>query len=113
MSVFHPQLFGDLLHTHRRAAGLTQEQLAALSGLSARAVGDLERGAKIQYTWMSPFTRGLESIVTVELQKKGDDTLLQLRHANLPDDDLGHQHDGGWNQLVGVLSERFQARKNR
>jgi hypothetical protein len=62
---------------------------------------------------MSIFTRGLESVVTVEFQKKGDDTLLQLRHANLPDDDFGRLHDGGWNQLVGVLAERFQARKNR
>lgn len=49
----------------------------------------LDRAQKIEYTWMSPFTRGLESVVTVELERQGDDTLLHLRHANLPDDDLG------------------------
>lgn len=74
---------------------------------------DLERGVKIQYSWVSIFTRGLESVVTVELLKKGDDTLLQLRHANLPDDELGRMHDDGWSRLVGILAERFQARKNR
>jgi tetratricopeptide (TPR) repeat protein/transcriptional regulator with XRE-family HTH domain len=36
--------FGDLLRRHRHAAGLTQEELAERSGLSVRAVGDMERG---------------------------------------------------------------------
>lgn len=36
--------FGVLLRSHRTAARLTQEELAAKSGLSIRAVGDLERG---------------------------------------------------------------------
>jgi transcriptional regulator with XRE-family HTH domain/tetratricopeptide (TPR) repeat protein len=34
----------DLLSRHRRAAGLTQEELAAASGISARAISDMERG---------------------------------------------------------------------
>lgn len=66
---------------------------------------------KIEYTWMSPFTRGLESIVTVELEKKGDDTLLQLRHANLPDDEGGHAHNAGWASRIDALVERFQTRR--
>jgi transcriptional regulator with XRE-family HTH domain len=36
--------FGTILRTFRRAAGLSQEDLAALAGLSTHAVGDLERG---------------------------------------------------------------------
>ncbi len=36
--------FAHLLRRYRRAAGLTQEQLAEQAGLSARAVSDLERG---------------------------------------------------------------------
>lgn len=36
--------FGLLLRSHRNAARLTQEELAAKSGLSIRTVGDLERG---------------------------------------------------------------------
>lgn len=38
--------FGDLLRQHRRAAELTQEELAARAGLSARGINDLERGAR-------------------------------------------------------------------
>jgi DNA-binding XRE family transcriptional regulator/DNA polymerase III delta prime subunit len=36
--------FGSMLRRFRRAAGLSQEELAALAGLSTHAVGDLERG---------------------------------------------------------------------
>ncbi|GHF52079.1 transcriptional regulator with XRE-family HTH domain/energy-coupling factor transporter ATP-binding protein EcfA2 [Amycolatopsis bartoniae] len=36
--------FGQLLLSHRRAAGLTQAELARASGMSVRALRDLERG---------------------------------------------------------------------
>ncbi|WBQ06768.1 XRE family transcriptional regulator [Kribbella sp. CA-293567] len=38
--------FGALLHRHRRAGGLTQEQLAAKAGVSLAAIGALERGVR-------------------------------------------------------------------
>ena len=36
--------FGDLLRDHRRAAGLTQEELAERAGVSPRSISELERG---------------------------------------------------------------------
>ncbi|HYQ63779.1 MAG TPA: NB-ARC domain-containing protein [Actinophytocola sp.] len=39
-----PSTFGDLVVRHRRASGLTQEALAEASGMSVRALRDLERG---------------------------------------------------------------------
>ncbi|HEX6356342.1 ATP-binding protein [Actinophytocola sp.] len=36
--------FPQLLARHRKAAGLTQEELAARSGISSRAISDMERG---------------------------------------------------------------------
>src|SRR5579862_9360353 len=38
--------FGELLRRYRKAAGLTQEELAERAGLSARGISDLERGIK-------------------------------------------------------------------
>ncbi len=67
----------------------------------------LDRGRKIQYTWMSRHTKGLESVVTVTLQKKGDDTLLTLNHANIPDDEMGHAHEQGWSHYLGIFEKRF------
>lgn len=38
--------FGSLLRRHRRAAGLTQEELAAQAGMSAHGIADLEAGRR-------------------------------------------------------------------
>ena len=73
----------------------------------------IERNARAQYTWMSTFTRGLESIVTVTFEKRGDDTLVTLTHANLPDDDYGRLHDDGWTQCLGLFVEQFPAARPR
>jgi non-specific serine/threonine protein kinase len=37
--------FGDLLRDYRRAAGLTQEQLAECAGISPRSISEMERGS--------------------------------------------------------------------
>jgi predicted ATPase/DNA-binding XRE family transcriptional regulator len=41
-----PGLFGATLKAHREAAGFTQEELATIAGLSAKAVSALERGER-------------------------------------------------------------------
>ena len=67
----------------------------------------VDRPKKVQYTWMSRHTRGIESVVTVTFQKKGEDTLLTLNHANLPDDDMGHAHEAGWKHYLELFDQRF------
>lgn len=46
MASVQPRSFGDLLRRYRVAAGLTQEELAERAGLSRRAIGALETGAR-------------------------------------------------------------------
>ncbi|HLK89485.1 MAG TPA: SRPBCC domain-containing protein [Polyangia bacterium] len=70
----------------------------------------VERNRRVQYAWMSPFTNGLESTVTVTFEKKGDDTLLTLTHAGLPDDDHGRLHEDGWNGCLGTFVGELGAR---
>ncbi len=41
--------FGDVLRRQRRAAGLTQEELAERAGVSPRTIGDIERGIARSY----------------------------------------------------------------
>src|SRR3954467_5945690 len=48
MATSRGETLGDLLRRYRREAGLTQEELAERANLSARAVSDLERGAKLR-----------------------------------------------------------------
>jgi uncharacterized protein YndB with AHSA1/START domain len=68
----------------------------------------LEKPKRIVHTWMSWFTHGLETTVTVTFDPKGRDTLLTLRHAGLPDDERGRAHHGGWTHYLGRLLERFE-----
>jgi len=58
---------------------------------------EIERRGRIQHTWMSPNTSGLESTVTVTFTGKGKETLMTLVHSGLPDSDGGRSHEKGWN----------------
>jgi uncharacterized protein YndB with AHSA1/START domain len=67
----------------------------------------VERPGRIQHTWMSPNTSGLESTVTVTFQKKGEGTLMTLVHSGLPDTDGGRSHEKGWTYFLGIFPEQF------
>jgi uncharacterized protein YndB with AHSA1/START domain len=67
----------------------------------------LERGRTIEYTWVSEATHGLESLVTITLARRDGGTELTLRHSNLPDDDMGREHQGGWTWYLDVLARKF------
>ena len=68
----------------------------------------LHRGKKIQMSWMSPMTKGLESELTVSFVKKGGGTLLTLKHAKLPVGREGMAHDDGWKYYLGNLMSWFE-----
>jgi uncharacterized protein YndB with AHSA1/START domain len=71
----------------------------------------LERGKRIELDWMSYNTCGMESKVTVTLKAKGDETLLTLNHANIPDNELGRAHEQGWAHFTGLLEQKFAKAK--
>ncbi|HVU49644.1 MAG TPA: SRPBCC domain-containing protein [Polyangia bacterium] len=73
----------------------------------------IERDRSVQCGWMSPFTDGRESVVTVTFEKKGGDTLLTLTHADLPDSEEGRLHDDGWKECLGKFGESFPAGRAR
>lgn len=67
----------------------------------------VERGVRLQHTWVSPHTLGEESTVTVTFEKRGDDTLMTLVHSGLPDTEGGRSHEKGWNYFLGIFPEQF------
>jgi uncharacterized protein YndB with AHSA1/START domain len=67
----------------------------------------LERPARIQHTWMSPNTSGLESTVTVTFSEKGRHTVMSLVHGGLPDTDGGRSHEKGWNFFLGGFADQL------
>ena len=72
----------------------------------------LERPHVVEFTWMSEGTKGAESVVTVTLQPRGDQTEVTLRHAGVPDDELGHQHKEGWTWILNALADALAARRS-
>ena len=55
----------------------------------------VDRPKRIQHTWVSQHTRGLETVVTVDLKPQGQATMLTLRHEGVPDDEMGRMHEMG------------------
>lgn len=70
----------------------------------------LDRPRLIEHTWMSEATQGIETVVTISLEAKGAQTLLTLKHADIPDDEMGKSHEQGWNFIVGAVEQRFAKR---
>jgi uncharacterized protein YndB with AHSA1/START domain len=68
---------------------------------------EIERPGRIQHTWMSPSTSGLESTVTVTFQNHGEGTLMTLLHSDLPDTDGGRGHENGWKFFMDNFQRKF------
>ena len=86
--------------------------MKAASALTTAASPRLERLGVVEFTWMSEGTKGAESVVTVTLQQSGDQTDVTLRHAGVPDDELGHQHKEGWTWILNALADALAARRS-
>jgi uncharacterized protein YndB with AHSA1/START domain len=71
----------------------------------------IKRAARIQHTWMSPYTLGRESTVTLTFKKQGTDTLMTLVHSGLPDNEDARQHEKGWSYFVNGFLKHFGKRK--
>ena len=69
---------------------------------------EINRPSRIEHTWMSPNTSGLETTVTVTFQKSGAGTLMTLVHSGLPDTDGGRSHNSGWNYFLDKLLDHFE-----
>ena len=68
---------------------------------------EVARPGRLQHTWVSPNTLGLESTVTVTFKKQGENTLMTLVHSDLPDDDKARSHEKGWNYFMGIFNDQF------
>ena len=68
---------------------------------------DIQRPRRLEHTWMSPNTSGLESTVTVTFAKEGKGTRMTLVHRGLPDTNPGKGHEKGWTFFLGSFSEQF------
>jgi uncharacterized protein YndB with AHSA1/START domain len=67
----------------------------------------IERPHRLEYTWVSEATKGVESVVAVTFEPRGDRTEVTLHHSGVPDDEMGRKHNEGWAWVLSTLAERF------
>lgn len=103
--IFAPEVDGLFyFRTHRKEGG--GGEISHYGRFTA-----IDRPGRIQHTFVSPFTWGLESLVTVTFKGKGGDTLMNLHHGGLPDDEKGRRHELGWNYLLDVLVKHYAGQR--
>jgi len=68
----------------------------------------VERPRRLEFTWMSEATKGLESRVTIELTPSRGGTDLVLTHSGIPNDELGRSHEEGWKHITDALAEKIK-----
>ncbi len=69
--------------------------------------------AKIQYTWVSEATHGMESVLTVSFEPMNGKTQVPVNHTNVPDDEGGRRHEQAWGYVLGRMSAHFGKGNNK
>jgi uncharacterized protein YndB with AHSA1/START domain len=65
---------------------------------------EIDRPARLSYTWNASWDPTGESIVCYELTPRGEATLLSVTHRCLTDDAAREGYRGGWAQVLGWLA---------
>ena len=101
---------------HGKTLGLTAKAGAVFcimmpgAGAHFGRILKLAKGKQLQHTWMSPYTRGQETTVTIDFKKHAEGTLMTLKHTGLSNDDFGKAHSDGWGYFLGAIEKRFKGK---
>jgi len=71
----------------------------------------LEPGRRLVFTWASPNTGWVPTLVTIELSPHEDGTRLVLVHEGLATDDARSNHRRGWTGIVEKLTHHIQRKE--
>ena len=83
--------------------------LVMLSEASSREISgtyvEVDRPRKLVFTWIGPLTNDVNTLVTVELDPRGDETDLVLTHERLPTSAILEGHTKGWGVILDHLAD--------
>jgi uncharacterized protein YndB with AHSA1/START domain len=72
----------------------------------------VERPRVAEHTWMSEYTHGIETHVTVTFAARDGGTQLTIVHRGLPDDEAGRAHERGWTFLLARTEQHFASKSS-
>jgi uncharacterized protein YndB with AHSA1/START domain len=78
---------------------LSKESIREVSGTYV----EIDRPRKLVFTWVGPLTNNVDTLVTVELNPRGDETELVLTHEHLPTLRIYEGHTIGWGNILDHL----------
>jgi uncharacterized protein YndB with AHSA1/START domain len=65
----------------------------------------IDRPRKLVFTWIGPLTNNVNTLVTLELISRGDETDLVLTHERLPTPAIHEGHTRGWGHILDHLAD--------
>ena len=65
----------------------------------------IDRPRKLVFTWIGPLTNNVNTLVTLELNPRGDETDLVLTHERLPTQAIHEGHTKGWGNILDHLAD--------
>lgn len=99
-----------------RPGGRYRIEMAEPGGATHVATGtyrEIVRNERLVFTWRWEGSDAAETLVTVELHARGEETELVLRHERFPSAQERDRHREGWGgcleKLAGSLAERTSA----
>ena len=66
---------------------------------------EIDRPRRLVFTWIGPLTNDVNTLVTVELNPRGDETELMLTHERLPMSSIVEGHTKGWGHILDHLAD--------
>ena len=68
----------------------------------------LEPPNLVEMTWVTAVTRGVETVVSVELDADGSGTRLLLTHSGFPDEATRDRHEQAWPIVLANMDDKIR-----
>lgn len=101
---------GEYFSADPRTGGLFYFEMRGLNKLNPHygRYLQVESPRTLEFTWVSEYTQGKESVVLIELVQRAGQTELTLTHDGLPNEELAAQHHQGWTSFLEQLGPRLE-----